>query len=375
MQYSQDKSSSNHTHGESSSNASGSGNTQLKGMSYEAGRQALSPQTGGSVQHAAVQLKSTNKSKAKKIIERYTDWGGLNLREDALGSYLMSLLPGSASLVNAVFTELGSVNRDDVAYYAVEGATDKELQAVARGGAKWVLFRMMRELQNGSTVDSEAKQIERIVRASDPAYGRLKGEKAGKDPRVTKSLKAAGASLQSISDGSGDYIYDEYSVIIDQMPSGLTPEEYLGEMGTDLNKTVHDDMFDTINMFKRRATTKTPEVGNIYDINIMGPDNGSVVLVEKTSSYFVFQTITTKKTGTHPEYGSRQFGFTRLRGGAVKFYTKGASRPANAAVGAGGRLPQTIGWTRLMRGISDSIQDRGGRPRPGSFKSWTSHRT
>jgi hypothetical protein len=237
----------------------------------------------------------------------------------------------------------------------------------------------MEELQSGSTSGGEAEQMERLVRLGSPTHARLRGEEASKDSRVTEGLDSEDASLQSIEDGSGDYIYDEYSVIIDAMPADLSAEAFLTEMTVDLNKAVNDDLFDAINVFSRRPTTEQPEVGNIYDIDILGPDNGSVVLVDRTPNRFVFQTITTHSagsgydTGSHPEYGSREFGFEAVQGGGIKFYTRGASRPRNAAVGVGGKLPQATGWTRLMRGISDAIEARGGTPRKNSFEAWSSH--
>jgi flagella basal body P-ring formation protein FlgA len=335
---------------------------------------------GGAVQQKAVGVhagspvqKKGKPSAAQKIIDRYTNYGGLNLREDALGNHLGSLLPNKARLVSQVLNALSWTDRDDVSFYLAKSLSMSELRKIGAAGAGWLLMRLVRELQGGPTSGTEATQIERLVRGASPAHERLKNESASKDPRVKKSLKATGSTLQSIEDGSGDYIYDEYSVIIDKMPPGLTAAAYLSEMAVDINKTVSDDLFDGINTFKRRPTTKNPEVGNIYDIDISGPDNGSVILTDSTPNYFVFQTITTKKTGTHPEYGSREFGFEAIKGGAIKFYTRGASRPANAAVGLAGKIPQAVGWTRLMRGISDSIEARGGKPRPSSFKSWTSH--
>ena len=46
------------------------------------------------------------------------------------------------------------------------------------------------------------------------------------------------------------------------MPPGLTPEQYLAEMAADLNGTVHDGVFDTINRFNRRHN-RDPKVGDI----------------------------------------------------------------------------------------------------------------
>ena len=99
------------------------------------------------------------------------------------------------------------------------------------------------------------------------------------------------------------------------------------------------------------------------------------MLVEKTSSHFIFQTVTSNKYGTHPEYGTREFGFESRKDGSIKFYTRGLSRPGSPRIGLVGKIPQYIGWTSLMEGISNEIKRRGGKVRPSSLKSWTTHKS
>ena len=134
-------------------------------------------------------------------------------------------------------------------------------------------------------------------------------------------------------------------------------------------------------MFQRRSTGSPPAIGDIYDIDLAGPDNGSVVLVELAPDHVVFQTITTKfsETGSHPECGARAFGVERNADGSVAFYTRGASRiaPAIAAAPGGatvGAALQNRSWTQMMIGISGTIQNRGGTPRPNSFTHWNTLR-
>jgi hypothetical protein len=83
-----------------------------------------------------------------------------------------------------------------------------------------------------------------------------------------------------------------------------------------------------LNVFTRRPTTPFPSIGNVYDIDIAGPDDGDVVLVEKTSTHFIFQAIKDKDSGRHPENGVREFGFERNPDGSVNFYTRGVSQAA-----------------------------------------------
>jgi hypothetical protein len=156
------------------------------------------------------------------------------------------------------------------------------------------------------------------------------------------------------------------------MPPGGTAKSFLAEMAMDLNGTVNDGGFNAINNFIRRKTGP-PATGEIIHIDIMGPDNGGVILAELTTEYFVFETVTTPEDGTHPENGSAEFGFERV-GGRVRFYTRGVSRPGNLAIRLVGALPQMIGWTRLCRGLSDTIARRGGTPGLDSFVSFKQNR-
>jgi Ca2+-binding RTX toxin-like protein len=210
--------------------------------------------------------------------------------------------------------------------------------------------------------------------ANSPSHKRLLDENYL--PEVAKSLAASSASLQSIRQGSGDYVYDNYSIVIDEMPSGLTPESFLSDIVKDLNKTINNTTFDIINKFKRRRRNfGTPEVGDIYDIDILGPDNGSVILTRLTNSHFTFSTIETKllETGEHPEYGSREFGFEKNSDGSITFYTRGASRPGNRLIGFVGAPIQNEGWTSLIEGIKAEIERRGGQAQtPQIERHWIS---
>jgi hypothetical protein len=202
----------------------------------------------------------------------------------------------------------------------------------------------------------------------EESFKRLRAEAWSKSGAVRTGLTAGSATLQSLSDGSGSCVQDEYSFSVSKMPAALTPEAFVSEMATDLNGTVGDAGFNAINVFARKTDKrgKPPSVGEIIHIDIGGPDNGSVILAELSKDYFVFQTVTTPQDGEHPENGSREFGFEKV-GALTRIYTRGMSRPGNWAVRLVGAPPQTIGWTRLCRGLSDAIAKRGGTPVLGSF--------
>jgi hypothetical protein len=312
------------------------------------------------------------------LIDGATDTWGMNLNEEKLGADLAALLPADPNTVNRTFWQLPDSDRDDVAVSLVEAVpSDNELAKKAAGN-QWLFMGMVRWLQEGETENDEALAIERLVRAASPSHSRLANEPWKSDPTITGALSAQGATYQSHTSGyaGGDLILDEYSVVLDTMPSSTTPEAYLQEMAQDLNMAVSNTTFDKINTFHRRPRGPGgPAVGDIYHIDIAGPDNGSVMLVESAPDHFIFQTVETSEDGTHPEYGSRQFGFERLAGGAVRWYTRGASRPGLMPGGGTiGRHAQESGWTAMLKGMAAELVRRGGTERAGSFGSWHTHR-
>lgn len=215
---------------------------------------------------------------------------------------------------------------------------------------------------------AEAERIMSIV--VNPAHAHLFGETASQSAAVRGALTTHGARLQSIASGTGPAVFDEYWIIMNAMPPNLTAEEYLTEMSQDLNAAVRSEAFDDINVFSRTRKDQrrgAAAVGDVYDIDIQGPDNGSVMLVERTPSHFVFQTVATTQTGAHPEFGSREFGFEVLEKGAVRWYTRGASRAGSDLVAMVGGPVQKRGWTAMLMGIGSTLQSRGGSLRPGSF--------
>lgn len=207
----------------------------------------------------------------------------------------------------------------------------------------------------------------------DNSFTRLREGKWTSDGAVLAAIADSSAKFQTLADGSGTYVYDEYTVTILKMPPDLTAEAYLLEFAKSPNTAVNNGAFNTINKFTKRTTTD-PKIGDIYDIDIMGPDNGSIVLValsgafgNKTGdAYFDIQTISCDKYGSHPENGAREFGFEYVADG-VMFYTRGVSRPGNFAVRAAGAAPQMASWTAMMKGISEAIRARGGTPKENSF--------
>lgn len=186
---------------------------------------------------------------------------------------------------------------------------------------------------------------------------------------VIAAVTRSGGTLQKHDGGRSFLVYDEYSMLIERMPPGVTPEAFLVEFGTHLNRTVNDPVFSGVNTFKRR-TPGPLKLGEIVDINMFGPDNGSVILSALETNYFIY-TVLNNDTygGEHPEYGSREFGFERQHDGTIKIYTRAVSSPADILADKIGKHLQEGGWTSMIRGMGRTINGRGGRAQLGSFKT------
>jgi hypothetical protein len=253
---------------------------------------------------------------------------------------------------------------------AIAGAHDEAALGSATPEVSQFLLTVARRLREVGNVAEAERLVSVLV---SPSHAHMLGESAGSSAEVQGALEPHGATLQSVKDGVGPVVYDEYWIVLDSMPSNLTPEQYLSEMSTDINRAVADETFDKINTFSRTQPDQqrgAPAVGDVVDIDFTGPDNGSVMLVEATPEHFIYQTATTPQLGKHPEYGSREFGFERPEDGSVRFYTRGVSRPVNALVGMVGASIQERDWTAMLNGIGNALQARGGTLRPGSFGHW-----
>ncbi len=317
-------------------------------------------------------------SPAKAALERRSGMWGLDLDEKGLGADLAALLPADPKLVVDVFKLLSFNDTDDVAYAIHVAVPDDAELARKLRPYPHVARLLVTCLQSGSTDDNEAKAIERFTRAGSAAHDRLAREPWAGTPAFKAALASAGARIQSNRDGHGDLIQDQYTIDVASMPLGLTPEALLQQLVVDINGTVKSSTFDGINTFHRRpkvGNSGGPAVGDIYHIDMAGPDNGSVMLVELTPDHFVFQTVWTKEDGDHPENGARQFGFERLSTGVIQWYTKGTSRPVLMPLaGSVGRHAQESGWTAFVTGVGTVVEARGGKLKPNPLAAWQTHR-
>jgi hypothetical protein len=65
---------------------------------------------------------------------------------------------------------------------------------------------------------------------------------------------------------------------------------------------------------------------------------------------------------------SRQCASNAREAGEGNGAARGVSRGHFPGALAFGSIPQALGWTGMMKGISETIRHRGGRPKENSFK-------
>jgi hypothetical protein len=180
--------------------------------------------------------------------------------------------------------------------------------------------------------------------------------------------------------GRGKYNIDEYSVILDELPDGMSPQDFLNAFLAQPNATTDNEDFDSYNEFhaKRKGSNEdlpvgegedngTPGVGNWYNIDIPGND-GDVMIVDKDTDLDDGRISATVQTMTddqlwfaenHPVSGRRQFGLEKLPDGGYRFYTRGFDRAEGLAEDLGPTVSSQYGdWSSLMQGVSDKY---GGR--------------
>ena len=227
-----------------------------------------------------------------------------------------------------------------------------------------------------------AQKLNQMLLASFPDFQRLYNQPWLGDPIVQAAALQHGTSFQTLAGGNGPYRFDDFTIIIQHMPPGLTPQEFLSEMAQDMNKAANDQQFNDLSTFKWPDTSHPPMIGDINDINfgsawgLPAPGVPSpVMLVEKADTHFVFQTLQ-----GHILYGSREFGFYALPDGHVLLYTRAISRDSSILSHFGGvaghaNEPQVRTWTNFMIGVCNEMQRRGGSCNPQNpdegEQSWT----
>lgn len=320
------------------------------------------------------------------LLKRHRGLFGLD--EKGLGRDLCRRVEGDPKTVANVLDLLPRDDALQVAREFAEEIDDAALDGLSRTPeGRLTLLRLLR-LLGESDREEDREQTERLASSASPSHERMLSESWIDKPATRDAAKRAGVTFQALAGGGGLHVFDEYAVTIDEMPSD--PETLLKRMAEDLNGTLKNPRFDAVSTFLRRNEGPATE-GEIVDIDILGPDNGSVMLVELAADHFTYQTVTTpfRETGVHPEWGSREFGYQKNDDGSVTFYTRGVSRqdswnrrgahiggyvlagPAGALLASRGPAAlQQRAWEQLLNGIAAEIERGGGKVRENGFSAW-----
>lgn len=203
--------------------------------------------------------------------------------------------------------------------------------------------------------------------------------------------------LQYLKRGERTY-YDEYAIIVKFSPEdeerniplqifkamrSKLDTVGIGDAAKDFRDAGEFDFFEPSKINSRKGGL--PIVGDIYRINIWSIDNGDVMitnLVEQDgSSRFRYSTLNNDLpkasrpfagSGSHPNNGSREFGYHYTVNGWTKFYVRGIHQfyvaeyqaIAPKTIGAAtllGKVKQDKLWLSLLRGIGNLTEFYGGR--------------
>jgi hypothetical protein len=309
----------------------------------------------------------TSNNLANNIVDSNTSWG--NLDENKVGANL-SHFRTQPQVIDKVLDKVSDSDRDDVSERLAAHMTDaqlKEMGSTPEGVA--TMKRMIGDLNTGSVAQDETNQIQRLGQFSAAKHGSLLDDTLSQP--VKDSLAKAGMTHQAIKDGHGRINFDEYSVTMDKMPPGLSAQQFLDKFADNPNKAVNNSGVNTLGEFSRRNPSSPAEPGAIYDIDMAGPENGSVVMKDKRPGSITLSTIDGDKYGEHPIYGNREFGFTSNKDGSTTFYTRAADRmdlvngqtPLGATAASG---VQSSLWNNFTEGVAAELTRQGGTVRPDS---------
>ncbi len=123
------------------------------------------------------------------------------------------------------------------------------------------------------------------------------GTQRGSDEDAPDQPQEQRADVQSVGDGAGPLVHRRYSVVVD---SALSQREVFDVMSHNLAEFAPSALANFTKAIGRDASL---EVGDEFDISMLGPWNGRVRVTTKTDSSFTLVTLV-----GHPEAGHIVFG-------------------------------------------------------------------
>jgi hypothetical protein len=147
----------------------------------------------------------------------------------------------------------------------------------------------------------------------------------------------------------------------------MTPEEFLTHVRLNLNSFLDTSIskFYPYSLAEAALWAFDNPVGIVLKIDIV-PDNAAVVVSSATPMGWVFSTVTTPATGTHPVSGHRSF-FLAQRDGTYYFINKGLDMTSSGIAGLGLPIAGWFGyrkadelWRSLQNKLTKFINANGG---------------
>ncbi|MEB2787369.1 hypothetical protein, partial [Algoriphagus persicinus] len=184
------------------------------------------------------------------------------------------------------------------------------------------------------------------------------------------------ANIQQIDNALSKAVnMDYFAVTVSTLPvvngSTLGPQQFLNYIRTNINSFT-DQSLSTFSPLQWGSINDTNlwnsgnPYGAVINIDIQGPENGSVVTSLSSPTRWIFTTIRDPKYGHHPVSGNREFGYSVNSNGSYTFYTKGVDRLtggletfAQAAAG----IPFTSAdnlWKSFQNKLRDFVNQNGG---------------
>ncbi|MEC8927518.1 MAG: hypothetical protein VYB17_04605 [Candidatus Thermoplasmatota archaeon] len=175
---------------------------------------------------------------------------------------------------------------------------------------------------------------------------------------LKKELEYGGARLHNFDYGSGDVRTDFYGVIVCLEDD---PSEYLKSILNNPNGFDNgEEFYEWVEW--EPASKSGRQQGDIVNLNIWAMDNGAIMYldVDLSDNEFCVMTVENKKSGTHPISGTRCFGFEKMSGKEVMFYTYSIESATIWGTGGIGAEMQHNMWVAMMGSIATEVENNGG---------------
>jgi len=178
---------------------------------------------------------------------------------------------------------------------------------------------------------------------------------------VVATLGPRNMQVQSIHDAHGELNLDLYEVRCTRLPTGMSEIDVLRRLRTHLNDFVdtRNSEFEPYEAGDATRWNGASPTGAVIHIDVVGPDNATVVASLVEDRRWRFSTIRSPRADAHPVSGHREFG-VRRDGEAWVFYTRGADRSTH---GIGETLVFAGAdhlWRSLQSRLTEWINANGG---------------